>query len=104
MRIRMEQAIYQKLLQVSTKQPFGKQTAVNLQQPKRVKRRDLLTGDVFHRQNARGRVIVDWFGKNDVFKLEQVLCDGVKIVSLDGEIEFAQKTFAQIDKHVVKLV
>ena len=59
---------------------------------------------ILHRQDARGAVIGDRLGDDDVLELAQVLANRGEIRRFLPVIELAQKAFAELIEHLAKLV
>ena len=86
MRISVEKAVNQKLLQISSEQFISKRSTVYLKQPQRSQSSNLLTGDIFHREYTAGCVIVNRFGNDEVFELKQIGTNPIQIISLSLEV------------------
>ena len=96
MRIGMEQAIAQHLLEVGAEQRIGQPFAVELEARERAQLGDLGAGDELHRQHARAGIGHDRLRDDDLGDRLQIVADGDEVQRLLAEVELAQHRLAEL--------
>ena len=100
MRVGVEQAVDQHLLQIGAKQLLGERGAFDLESRKRADRRDLAAFHVIHRQHAPGAVIRHGLRHVDQCELLQVRPDGDEIARFALVIKLVFQRNAKLLEHV----
>ena len=90
MRIRVEDAVDQNLLQVGAEEIVGELFAVDLGPLDAADRGDLGAADVVHREHACGRVVVHGKGNHDVLEVAELMGDGDEVARLFAVIELGE--------------
>ncbi len=91
MRVGVEHAVDQDLLQVRAEEILGQRRAVHLGPFDAADGRDLRSADVVHREHAGGREIVHGQRHDDVLEVAQLVCDGDQVAGLLAVIELRQQ-------------
>src|ERR1044071_6917532 len=104
MRVCVEDAINEDLLEIGMEKIFGQLVAVQIHQRQRTQSRDLLAFDVIHRQHARGAVVFHRHRHDDSFKLTKVSIEDDEVARFLPVVEFTQKAFTQFPKNHTELI
>src|SRR5438477_584159 len=104
MRIGVEKAVHQNLLEISAEKFLRERAAVEFHPGEAAEVRDFFPVDVLHRQNARAAVIRDRFRDDDMWKRAKIFANRAEVVRFLPVIEFAHETLPKFIEHFAKLV
>src|SRR2546421_12035283 len=96
MRVGVKETVDQNLFQVRAKQLFRQSQTVDFNQSQRTDVGDFFTRNVFHRQHARCRVVLDRLRDNNAFEFAETVPQTLEMSSFALEIQLAQKTAPQL--------
>ena len=102
MRIGVEHAVAQHLLEVGAEQRIGEALAVELKARERAHLGDLGAGNELHRQHARGAVVHHRLRDDDLGNLLEIAAEGDEVHRLLAEIELAQERLPEFIEHLVE--
>ena len=100
-RVRMEEAVHEDLLQVRPEELLGQAAAVDVDPGERAERRDLGARDEVHRQDPGRGVVVDRLRDDDPLEVLERLAEGDHVLGLLAVVELAQERLAKLLDHAL---
>ena len=104
MRIGVEDAVQQNLLQVRLEELVGDRLRIDVGQNDGVERRELGSVDVVHRQDAGGRVVPNGLRNDDAPESGERAPDRFHVARFLPVVELGGERLAELDDHVAKRV
>src|SRR3954466_5060955 len=96
MRVGMEKAPDQNLVEISPEEFLGQRCTIEFHPRQRTHLCNLDAGHVFHGQDTRGAVIADRRGYYDAFEIPELFAERAQVARFLPIIEFAQQALAKL--------
>src|SRR5689334_13168443 len=104
MRVGVEEAVHQDLLEIRAEYFFGERGAVEFNLRERAQLGDFFPGHELHREDARGAVIGDRGGNDNARERAELFAQGREIARFLPIIEFLQKAATELLEELAEFV